>query len=129
LEGPDKFEAAPIICTFLMLPSIGGRLLIYLNGYAPPISFRGRIVTGRWIIPGYDQVFVAPLLALIAGSWLPKVLINRGFGFVEANTISLIWVYFLILILGPSLKTWRLTGNHRIMAPAAPKSGPYVRVG
>jgi hypothetical protein len=129
VQGPDKFEAAQAIYSILMVPIIGGRSLIYLYGYAPPISFRGRIVTGRWIIPGYDQVFVAPLLALIAGIWLPKVLIGRGFGIVEAHAISLIWVYFLILIWSPSLKTWRLTGNHRIMGPVASKSGPYVRVG
>jgi len=129
IEGPGKLEAAQAIYSFSMVPIIGGRLLIYLTGYAPPISFRGRIITGRWIIPGYDQVFVAPLLALIAGIWLPKVLTDRGFGFVEALAVSLIWVLFLILIWGPSLKTWRLTGSHRIIAPLGSKSGPFVRVG
>jgi hypothetical protein len=129
IKGPGKFEAAPHIYFIVAIPLIAGRLLIYASGFAPPISFLGRIVTGRLLIPGYDQVFVAPLLALIVAIWLPKILIDQGFGFVEARAVSLVWVYFIILILGPSLKTWRLTGNHRIMSPVATKSGLYVRVG
>ena len=36
-------------------------------GYQSPISFWGRIRTFRWIIPGYDQVYVGPICSLAGG--------------------------------------------------------------
>jgi energy-coupling factor transporter ATP-binding protein EcfA2 len=54
-------------CTFM-------RLYRYRVGHASPISFLGRLFTGRWIIPGYDRVFLAPLAALFTVAGLPPLL-------------------------------------------------------
>ena len=37
------------------------------KGYVPPTTFWAPIITGRWIIPGYDQVFVAPICTFLVG--------------------------------------------------------------
>ena len=54
------FGLTTIVCTL-------ARIGIYVQGYQSPLSLWGRIVTLRLIIPGYDQVFVAPICALLAG--------------------------------------------------------------
>lgn len=97
------FASAPIV-----------RLFIYANGYLPPISFLGRLATFRWIIPGYDQIFVAPLLALMAGSALEITGTLIGVDPLMARPVNIAVILAICLGLGPSLKTWRLTGNHRI---------------
>jgi hypothetical protein len=58
--------------------AIGGRILTYVVGYMPPISLLGRAFTGRWIIPGYDIVFAAPLAALLATMVLPDAAVAVG---------------------------------------------------
>lgn len=97
----------------------GGRLMAYIIGYMPPISFWGRVRTFRWIIPRYDVVFVAPLLilALLATLiWVPEWDLPHG------RLLSAITAAYVFVALGfpPSLEKWRLTGSHRII-PAVPK--------
>jgi len=115
IPGPeDRANAMMIatICGMVLVPIV--RLAVYCDGYAPPISLGGRILTGRWLIPGYDQVFVAPLLAALLGAMLLWVCWLYGvdllFGGPPALSVSLV----LVLGMGPTLKEWRLTGNHRI---------------
>jgi hypothetical protein len=93
------------------------RLCSYCNGYASPLSLWGRIATGHLIIPGYDQVFVAPLMAVavaVAAWKLPGWL---GVPPLYVTPFALMLVWWIVYAMPPSLKQWRLTGNHRI-APA-----------
>ncbi len=91
------------------------RLFIYFNGYLPPISLVGRLTTGRWLIPGYDQVFVAPLLAALVGviAWYLRV--HTGMESALVMPMALVLTLWILLGTGPDLKTWCLTGNHRIV--------------
>jgi hypothetical protein len=107
----------------------GFRLLVYLPGYAPPINLLGRLATGRWLIPGYDQVFVAPLLALWVGVSLPPFLLLAGVNELVAMPLGLTVVLFLVLAVGPSVKTWRLTGHHRIVPAGLQALAPRRRPG
>lgn len=93
------------------------RVCSYCNGYAPPLSLAGRLATGRLIIPGYDQVFLAPILALIVGSAAWKVPGWLGVNPIFVTPFAFVLVWWIIYAMPPSLKQWRLTGNHRI-APA-----------
>jgi len=104
----------PFLFGMLGLPLAIARIGIYCWGYASPISFWGRVFTLRWIVPGYDLVVLAPLATLgsaVAGGEL---------AYRFPAYISLIVPVTLILAglctfnLGPSLKRWRLTGNHRL---------------
>ena len=64
-ETRMKLVVVPFSILLVVLPIL--RLAIYVDGHRSPISLWGRIMTGRWIIPGYDQVFVAPLLIVVSG--------------------------------------------------------------
>jgi hypothetical protein len=93
-----------------------GRLGTYLWGYAPPISLGGRIFTLRWIIPGYDYVFIAPLLTLgiTAAGISIQPLWNVPAGIAAPVTLTLLLI--VTLTSAPTLERWRLTGNHRLAA-------------
>jgi hypothetical protein len=114
-EGEDRAQAAtaPALVAIFFAPVI--RTVIYCDGYWPPISLAGRLGTGRWLIPGYDQVFVAPLLAGALGLMILWACRFFGgdllYGGPAAVTISSL----ILLGMGPTLKAWRLTGNHRIV--------------
>ncbi len=107
-----KAIAFAVILIICLAPLV--RIMMYVNGYAPPISFWGRFRTFRWIIPGYDQVFVGPIcsvlgaalvLSFLGAPWMPADLC-----LVLAAGVSV----FLALIVPPSLKHWYLTGHHRL---------------
>jgi hypothetical protein len=108
----------------LLLAALITRVAIYLPHCRGPISFWGRLLTLRWIIPRHDQVFAAPLLmilpaglftALAAAKWLTPQL-AAAFGITAVLAIA--------LNLGPSLARWQLTGGQRIhpqMSGAMPR--------
>lgn len=93
------------------------RCVIYCYDHWPPISFWGRIVTFRWIIPGYDRAFIAPLLACALGFGMRYLLDSCGVA-GEIRVAVVVGVILLTLLnVGPTLKSWRLTGQHRLTAP------------
>lgn len=98
------------------------RLFVYLGSYRPPIGIWGRIMTGRWIIPGYDYVLLAPLCILlvellggVAGSRAaPATAGDSGYG-LAIYPLATAAALIVALNMGPSLPEWRLTGHHRIV--------------
>jgi hypothetical protein len=113
-ELPRPEVWGPLMAAYLSILVIFGRLAIYCWGYAPPISIWGRIFTLRWIVPGYDHVFLAPL-AILAAVGTSHYWIEQFPAFttrIVPGTVVMIWL--CAFNLGPSLKRWRLTGNHRL---------------
>ncbi len=113
---PDA-ESQRALAGLLMLPvgfSIIARFLLYCGRYWPPISLWGRIRTGRYVIPRYDRVLVAPILAavvLLGGvSLVDLARLRTTPGMPIVIAISL-WIN---VCLGPRLLDWRLTGGHRL---------------
>jgi hypothetical protein len=101
------------------------RLCLYMGGYRSPISLAGRLFTGRFIIPGYDKIFIAPLSSIII-FFLSITTFTAASGRVAINPplamlLSLLALYWI----GPRRDTWRLTGNHRI-TPGS-RSHEYVK--
>ncbi|HUG89574.1 MAG TPA: hypothetical protein VML55_01990 [Planctomycetaceae bacterium] len=92
----------------------------YVDGHAPPISLRGRVGTGRLIVPGYDRVLLAPAVAALAGAGIPFAFRMAGWDLQIGLAISTAATLLAILSLGPTLEEWRLTGNHRIVAGFGP---------
>ena len=87
----------------------------------PQISLWGRALTFRWIIPGYDQVLVGPICALLVGPMAMSVFWNsRVPGEICLSIASGLTVHFA-LISPPRLRHWRLTGHHRLV-PALQES-------
>lgn len=91
------------------------RVLTYASYCRPPISLAGRIATGRLIIPGYDQIFVAPLLVLLIGFGGPVILWHWGASDPLAIGITLFAMVAIAFGMGPNLGRWHLTGENRIV--------------
>jgi hypothetical protein len=97
------------------------RLLRYCGNYRPPISLFGRLLTLCWIIPGYDKVFVAPIgalavfLAVIPFSGVGKTVSSLDVDPRIAIPVTIAASLLIALNVGPTLKTWKCTGSHRIV--------------
>ena len=115
---PDQLSVGLLTATYRGAASafILGRVLMYCRCCWPPISLCGRLATLRWIIPGYDQVFVAPICAALIAIFAPWGLSLVGVPGEIALPICLSAVVGVVLNMGPTLRRWQLTGDHRIMA-------------
>ncbi|WP_406693587.1 hypothetical protein V5E97_21370 [Singulisphaera sp. Ch08] len=102
------------------------RLLIYASGYLSPISLAGRLATFRWIIPGYDVIFVAPFCTLLLPLATYFTLALYGVTAEVSGPICLAQGLFITFNMGPSLKQWELTGQHRIVPT---RTNELVKVG
>jgi hypothetical protein len=91
------------------------RVAQYVSGYASPISFWGRLLTGRWIIPGYDQVFVGPICSPVSGLLSVIFLRIYNVSLETALPIAAGVTAVVALVAPPRLKHWRLTGKHRMV--------------
>ncbi len=109
----ERFEAAMLAFAFLQFVALT-RLVIYVWGYAPPLSLWGRIRTLRLIIPGYDVVFIAPLMMFLIPAVPFWMIPDRN---VAAMTVPFCTSLQILIALKfpPSLDKWRLTGTHRII--------------
>jgi hypothetical protein len=103
------------------------RLLVYISIFRSPINFWGRIWTLRWVIPGYDVVFVVPVLAVVAAHEARRVLESAGVASEIRCCVSVAVAMLLTLNLGPTFRTWRLTGRHRI-SPGRPNRQLHIRL-
>ena len=102
------------------------RFLKYCGRHWPPISLLGRLFTGRWIVPGYDYVLIAPLLTCALSYLLPRLL-NNHLRLPLSAALTASAATAVLLNLGPTLKNWQLTGHHRMLPlairdPAVPKT-------
>lgn len=91
------------------------RSFAYIAQHHPPISFFGRICTGRLIIPKYDVVFLAPIATLLAGVFAPYLLkmiaVPNYIAYELAGSLSI----FMALAFPPTFEKWHFTGQHRIV--------------
>lgn len=111
---PAQLDGMTRLWSFFLFYAVNVRIVIYCQGYMPPLSLWGRITLGRLVIPGYDQVFVAPFLALAAA----YVSVNElpfwmGIPNLLALPIGVTVTWWILFGMGPGLKSWQLTGNHR----------------
>ncbi|HXT59852.1 MAG TPA: hypothetical protein VN699_14540, partial [Pirellulales bacterium] len=101
---------------FLPLLIVFRRLRVYLSNHRSPIGLLGRLLTLRWIIPSYDQVFAAPLCILLTLLFAPAAIdswsVRLG---VPLPTPHLVITLALLeaLNLGPTVKCWHLTSACR----------------
>ena len=110
---------------------IAARLCLYCVGYLPPISLWGRLLTLRWIIPGYDKVFLAPMGTFLVSGLIIYLSDRQGMDPLIYMPCAFAMAMLVALAGGPTLKSWRLTGNHRIVPAllSAANKGQFVKVG
>ena len=104
------------------------RLGLYRSRCSPPLNFWGRIVTFRWIIPGYHQVYLGPIATLFIPLPCVNLLLRWGIPGDVAIPISFTLAMFVAFSARPSLKSWRLTGRHRIL-PSYQHTTAFIKVG
>ncbi len=108
-QSPPTADFILMVAVFAALARLG----IYCTRISTPFSVWGRIITGRLLLPGFDQVLVIPLITILlavgggvaikrSGSWFPVT---------EACVISIL--AFVLLGGGPTLRRWHLTGQFR----------------
>lgn len=92
------------------------RICVYCSGHAPPINTWGRIWTGRWIIPDYDKVFVAPLVTIFVGllGTIVAIIQPNQEATAVAIGVGIAFVCLTIQLLGPRMSTWQLTSPCRL---------------
>ncbi|MBX3411825.1 MAG: hypothetical protein KF708_03840 [Pirellulales bacterium] len=112
--------------TFVVILAVGVivvRLWRYVvTGLWPPISYRGRLATRQWLVPGYDRVFAAPLLVL--GMLFVGIYLAPGTTVRDLMTLSGL-VFALLLVglgMGPGYREWMLTAPGRL-SPMQPDGG------
>lgn len=93
------------------------RTMLYCVELWPPISFLARMVTRRWIIPGYDHVLLAPLGAMMLGWTLGWCVQRLDAPLQIGGPIVVFGVLIVVLGAGPTLGSWRLLGKHRTIGP------------
>jgi hypothetical protein len=87
----------------------------------------GRIFTLRWIIPGYDQVFIAPIFSLAATILWCLAGDRMDWPASTVIPVGMFLTLFLTMGMGPSLAEWRLTGQHRL-SPGELSGSAYSKI-
>ncbi|MSR60455.1 MAG: hypothetical protein EXS05_22910 [Planctomycetaceae bacterium] len=110
---PTGEEFAVLACCVIVVATVV-RLGRYCAGYLPPLMLRGRLAMGRLIIPQYDKVTVASLVAL--GIFALAIALERHLLIAPAALYPIATTGAMLVLLGggPSLRDWRLTGGHRL---------------
>ena len=112
-KGPELSDFRPSAIYGLFLLAAGIRLLVFVVQHWPPISLAGRIRTLRLIIPRYDCVFLAPIIISLL-CFLPEFLFAHGYSAELTVALTISTTLAAMLFLPPSLRWWKLCGEHRI---------------
>ncbi len=91
------------------------RVTIYSSGYSPPISAWGRLLTLRWIIPGYDVVDVGPTLTALVPATIAAIGLWKNLPPEILGPTAIAAMVFTALAAPPGLRRWRLVGKHRML--------------
>jgi len=104
-----------ILSPALLLAAL--RAMYFGRRIGAPLSLRGRLRTGRWLIPDYDRVFVPSILIILVGLLIPFPLAWLDLSFLDSLAIAFGVDVALLFGLPPSLETWRLTSEGRFHIP------------
>ena len=70
VPSDHRFEVGCVLAGFACQFTVFARLAAYCWGYAPPSTCGAESLPCGWIIPGYDQVFLAPLATIgVTAGW------------------------------------------------------------
>jgi hypothetical protein len=123
---------ANLFIGYITASCVFGRLYAYCINHWPPISLWGRLWTGCWIIPRYDQVFVAPLLTAgvaIGGMvWLFRLAEADSLWLAQAAGGLFALILAITSLAGPSHRSWRLTMPCRVSYLIVGSSKHFERV-
>lgn len=113
---------ATVIALLLVVAISMLRLGVYVSGHVPALSLPARYGTGRWFVPRFDAVLVAPILSLLVGTGLVLVGVCEVLPARWAYPAAICASTLVALVSGPSYAQWHLTGEHTFVATRPKKS-------
>jgi len=123
----------PDFAILVAVMGLGAALLrfgVYRSGSNPPLSLAGRWRTGRWLIPGYDTVYLMPLATFATSVASAAALIALGASPAASAGITFGLTIFTAVMLPPTRARWLLTSPRQIdVRPAGGGSAKHVKVG
>ena len=108
------------------------RVSRYVTGYASPLDLGGRVARLRPIVPSYDQIYIAPIVAVMAACGVPPLLIRAGVLPDASLAIALALMMMALRLGGPDHRRWQLTARLRVVpgiGATAKQKGGFVQVG
>jgi hypothetical protein len=114
-EAADMRRGVFQVCATAAIALPVARWAFYRIGCRPPINFWGRIVKGRWIIPAFDRIYVAPLLLLFT---LGAVLVALKLSGLPPPAMAGLFCTAALtatFTLPPSMRDWRHTGQFHVV--------------
>lgn len=106
------------------------RFVVYRSGSNPPLSLAGRWRTGRWLIPGYDTVYLMPLLTFATSLASGATLIVSGASPAVAAGITCCLTIFMAVVLPPTRAHWLLTSPRQLDRRATTGGGAkHIKLG
>jgi len=112
-SSPEAIQLFGVVAALL-------RVAIYCSGLEPSFNLWGRFGSGRIIVPGFDRVFVTPLIAIALTTAGGVIIRHAGSWYPVATAFVVALVCFALLSGGPAMRRWVLTGQHRYRSPARP---------
>jgi hypothetical protein len=105
------------------------RLGCYAGERSSPLGLWARWRLGRWILPGYDRVLIAPLATVVVAGSLPLALFALGAATPVVVGVTVACTLLTALKAPPTLAEWSLTGDYRleVRRPGLPRE--WVRAG
>jgi hypothetical protein len=117
IHGNPKISGELSGCIYILFFILSMFPIGILMDTSPPISFWGRIATGKLIIPRYDKLFLCSFIPVI---WLIILYFTIGtrFGlpsFISGPLISIL-LFLCMFVLSDLYNDWNYTAGHRIQA-------------
>ncbi len=92
------------------------RVAIYSGDCRPTVSPMARLATRRFVLPNYDRVYAAPVLAWFVIWGASPIIVGRlGLSMTVSLPIVLTLVLLALLVPGPTYRDWILTCECRIL--------------
>lgn len=110
--GMDILLNSALIMLFAVIASFI-RTIMYCVGLCTPFNVWGRLATGRFIVPGFDRVFITPLTVIGVAIACNIAISDMHIWSHATGACTVGFLLFMELAGGPTMRNWRLTGQFR----------------
>jgi hypothetical protein len=93
------------------------RLTTYVTSVCAPLSLWGRIRNRRYILPGYDEVFLVPMLLIMVGAAMSTAGLRTSLPLEWFLPVTASTLLLLATGLGSTLEEWQLTSRSHLRQP------------
>lgn len=124
--GPAD-DLAILLHGLVVAAAVLGYLVNYGARYWPSMNVLGRLATRQLVIPDYDRIWLAPLMAIGVALAFPSLGTQFGMATRHAAPVATFFSLLMLRSVGPRFREWQLTGAHRMIALERLDSNRYVK--